>query len=257
VKAAFKPSSSDKWSILRGAHYTAGASKESSVEHLIKPSSKASAHLVIGRDGSMTQLVPFNMVAWHAGKSRWHDMRGLNRYSIGIELDNVGVLEGGAGAWRSWFGRRVADDQVMVAAHKNETRERGWQRYSEAQIKSTMEASDAIVNHYKMIDVLGHDDITPARKQDPGPAFPMDQFQSRLVGRADDENDKFVTTTALNIRSGPGTNHDKLDDCPLAKGTELISDARHGNWHAVEALKADGTALCTGWVHGNYIAPAA
>jgi len=55
-------------------HYTTGASKGSSVEHLTKPSAKPSAHLVIGRDGSITQLVPFNVVAWHAGKSRWHDL---------------------------------------------------------------------------------------------------------------------------------------------------------------------------------------
>lgn len=80
-----------------------------------------------------------------------------------------------------------------------------------------MEAPDAIVNNYKMIDVLGRHNIAPARKRDPRPKFPKDQFQSRIVGRADNQNDKFVTTTALSIQSGPGTTGDKLDDPPSPK----------------------------------------
>lgn len=51
-------------------HYTAGSSAESSVKVLCDPKRKASAHLVVGRDGSVTQLVPFNTVAWHAAQLR-------------------------------------------------------------------------------------------------------------------------------------------------------------------------------------------
>ena len=56
-------------------HYTAGRSAESSVRHFQDPAARASAHLVIGRDGRIWQLVPFNRVAWHAGVSAWGGCR--------------------------------------------------------------------------------------------------------------------------------------------------------------------------------------
>ena len=73
-------------------HYTAGSSAESAVAWLCNPEAKASAHLVIGRDGSITQLAAFNRSAWHAGQSRWAGRNSLNAFSIGIELDNAGKL---------------------------------------------------------------------------------------------------------------------------------------------------------------------
>ena len=73
-------------------HYTAGTSAESSALFLTRPDVSASAHVVIGREGEVFQLVPFNIEAWHAGKSWDAGRGGLNRYSIGIELDNLGKL---------------------------------------------------------------------------------------------------------------------------------------------------------------------
>ena len=70
-------------------HYTAGASAESSIDWLTNPDARASAHVLIARDGGITQLVPFDRRAWHAGRSRWKDRTGLNGWSFGIELDNA------------------------------------------------------------------------------------------------------------------------------------------------------------------------
>ena len=75
-------------------HYTAGTSAESSAKFLVRPDVKASAHVVIGRDGQVIQLVPFNIEAWHAGKSSYRGRNELNHYSIGIELDNLGQSGG-------------------------------------------------------------------------------------------------------------------------------------------------------------------
>ena len=70
-------------------HFTAGSSAKSSVETLLNPKTKASAHLVIAADGAITQLMPFDMVAWHAGKSTYQGRSGFNKFSIGIEIDNL------------------------------------------------------------------------------------------------------------------------------------------------------------------------
>lgn len=236
-------------------HYTAGASAESSIRHLTKASAKASAHLVIGRDGAVTQLVKFNRVAWHAGKSRWNNLKGLNQYSIGIELDNAGALDGGPDQWHSWFGRAYDASDVAVLQHKFDDVERGWHRYTEVQLAAALAAAEAITAQYNILDVLGHDDIAPERKKDPGPAFPMANFQSHLMGRAEDDFEVYETTTRLNVREGPGVDYAKLDGSPLAKGTRILVEVREGSWCYGEILDDDDESTLTGWVHGNFIAP--
>ena len=68
-------------------HYTAGPF-QSSLNTLKNPKVKASAHVIVDRDGSVTQLIPFNEIAWHAGESSYGTRTGLNKYSIGIEIVN-------------------------------------------------------------------------------------------------------------------------------------------------------------------------
>ncbi|MDP6344656.1 MAG: N-acetylmuramoyl-L-alanine amidase [Alphaproteobacteria bacterium] len=237
-------------------HYTAGSSAESSIGHMLKPSAKASAHLVVARDGVISQLVPFNRVAWHAGRSQWHGTVGLNRHAIGIELDNAGKLEWQGNQWRSWFGRSYPEDEILVAAHKHEDRDCGWHVYTEAQLMAVTEAAQAIMDHYSLLDVLGHDDIAPNRKRDPGPAFPMDSFRASITGRDADLPLRFEVRVNLNIRGGPGTAHDKIRDEPLPPGTLVLLHSRESSWCFVEVLDENGAPDLTGWVHGDYIAPA-
>ena len=234
-------------------HYTAGGSVAGTVGTLTDPNSRASAHIVIGRDGDVTQLVPFNRIAWHAGHSRWHGLRGLNAYSIGIELDNAGRLERQGNEWRSWFGRTYPRAEVTEATHKNESRLTGWHVFAPAQIEAAIHIGRLLATHYKLRDVLGHDDISPGRKSDPGPAFPMTSFRSAVMGREWDGIENFETVTRLNIRRGPGADFEKLAASPLAPGTRLTIEMRQGNWCQVEVLGDDDLPSETGWVHGDYI----
>ena len=87
-------------------HYTAGVSAQSSPRYLARPDVKASAHLVIGRLGKIIQLVSFDVEAWHAGQSSYAGRTCLNRFSIGIELDNLGRLAWTAGRFVAECGRR-------------------------------------------------------------------------------------------------------------------------------------------------------
>ena len=236
-------------------HYTAGSSAESAIRTLCNPANKASAHLVIARDGAVTQLVPFNRVAWHAGRSRWRGLVGLNRHAIGIELDNAGKLTRQSGVWKSWFGRTYADEDVLEATHKNETEPCGWHTYTEAQLQRTIDVARLLAGRYPIRDVLGHDDIAPGRKQDPGPAFPMESVASSVLGRQDDAPELYMTRTRLNVRSGPGTDFDKVVATPLSPGTRLDVKSRDRSWCFVDVLDADGAPDLTGWVHGDYIEP--
>ncbi len=235
-------------------HYTAGRDADSSIRWLTRSDARASAHLVIARDGAITQLVPFDRVAWHAGPSRWQGVSGLNRHSIGIELDNAGQLERKGGRWRAWFGAAYSDEEIMEAPLRGSGRMCGWHLYTPEQLDVALEASRAIIHAYGLQELLGHDDISPGRKFDPGPAFPMGSFRAKLFGREEDDSPTYVTTVNLNIRRGPGTHHDRLDVGPLPKGTPLEVLREDGSWRQVNVRgEIQGQRDIQGWVHGDYI----
>ena len=123
-------------------HYTAGSSAEGSVAWMCNPAAKSAAHLVIGRDGGVTQLAAFNRVAWHAGQSQWAGRSGLNGFSIGIELEG---LEG--------------------------------HPFEAAQYQALTQLAKSIAAHYPLKHVAGHEHIAPGRKADPGAGFDWAKFQ--------------------------------------------------------------------------------
>ncbi len=166
-------------------HYTAGTSSASAVSWLKNPASKASAHLVIDRDGSIVQLVPFNRRAWHAGVSQWGQLSGLNHYSIGIELVNAGKLRKRSdGQWLTESKQLIPAADVTVARHQNESESTGWHEYTDVQIATVTAVGQLLNQKYGFTDVLGHDDIAPTRKIDPGPLFPMNSVRGRILGRS-------------------------------------------------------------------------
>lgn len=235
-------------------HYTAGRDLDSSVRSLCtrKPSGNASAHLVVGRDGKVVQLVPFNREAWHAGVSAWRGATGLNRCSIGIELDNAGRLQRAGSRYLAWFGAAYPEDEVIVATHKHERADACWHAYTEAQIAVARELADLLVAAYRLEDVVGHDDIAPGRKSDPGPAFPLDSIRSRVLGRGDASPRKYrVTADLLNIRAGAGSGFPPVAP-PLPEGA-IVAELEAGDqWYRVQVVGGSGVQ---GWVSSRFVAP--
>ena len=236
-------------------HYTAGGNAKGAVGWLCNPASKVSAHLVIGRDGSVTQLVPFDRVAWHAGISQWEGRTGLNAYSIGIELDNAGRLVRKEEGWMAAFGGTYSSSQVMQAAHKHGGAVYGWHIYPEAQLEALLEVCLALYDTYQMLDVVGHDDVAPKRKVDPGPAFPMESFRAKIVGRADDEPVIYETTARLPIRIGPGSNFKPVPGGNLLpRGTRLERITVDGAWWFVYVIEGVNDLYdLQGWIFSRYI----
>jgi N-acetylmuramoyl-L-alanine amidase len=238
-------------------HYTTGSSAESSISWLRNPQAAASAHLVIARDGAVTQLVPFNRIAWHAGKSRWDGRDGLNSFSIGIELDNAGKMERVGNRWVGAVTKKTyPDEEVLLAVHKHArpgSPPVGWHEYTEAQLAAAFEVSSLLMGHYGLRDALGHEDVAPGRKEDPGPAFPMASFRARLLGRRDDAPEMFVISTAVNIRSGPGTEHPTLPGSPLPAGTRVAVEEKQAVWWKVELASPSNDEAVEGWIHSKFL----
>lgn len=237
-------------------HFTAGRSAKSSVSWLSDPASKVSAHLVIGRDGSVTQLVAFNRRAWHAGRSQWAGRSDLNSCSIGVELDNKGKLHRVGNQWRSWFGEVVPDDEVAEAIQKDEHVRSGWHTYSAEQLEALRKVGAALATEYRLSDVMGHEDIAPGRKNDPGPLFPMDSFRASVLGREEGTIPVYICTTTLNLRDQPSSSGNKIVPEGLPDGTELRDLGEHvGSWWRVLVLSTlNGDNDLEGWVHSKYLA---
>ena len=159
-------------------HYTAGRGAESSAIYLTRPDVGASAHLVIGRDGKIFQLVPFNIEAWHAGRSFYRGRAEFNHISIGIELDNLGKLRREGGRFVAACGVEVLPPDVY--ADESGGKLTYWHKYTDKQIRVLHEVCRLLLAEYPIYHILRHSDITP-RKIDPGPALPEITVESVLL----------------------------------------------------------------------------
>ena len=235
-------------------HYTVVTTAAGTVGAFKNPNIQASAHLVLDLDGTFIQMVPFNRKAWHAGKSQWAGRSGCNDFTIGIEVVNPGPLvQRGSGFVdvnnRAWHG------EVIEARHKNgRAPYKFWAAYDPRQLDALREVGPALVSTYRLRDVVGHEDIAPDRKTDPGPAFPLASLRAVSLGRNDDGpedagGERFVTTTTLNVRKGPAVSFDPVPGSPLAKGCELEILDENGPWRHVVTLDA----AIEGWAHGKFL----
>ncbi len=194
------------------------------------------------------------MVTFHPGKSQFGGLVGLNQFSIGIELVNGGRLsKSGDKFFCAVDLRKVPDNEVLLATHKNEKTEAAWHQYTSEQLEVAMEISGLLVKAYNLKDVVGHEDIAPIRKSDPGPAFPMASFRSRAMGREDETLDEFVTSIELNIRSGPGTTFNTITQ-PLPKETKVLVLKTEGTWSFVDVQETvHGIMDLEGWVSSKFL----
>jgi len=164
-------------------HFTAsGVGARGDADFLSNPNAKASAHVVVGETGDYYQIVPFNKKAWHAGVSSWKGKNNCNDYSIGIEVDNWGIVtKKPDGTFQSWTKAPVDASRVVHLKNKRGV-DAYWQTYTDIQLAKVGEITKAILAAYPSIkEIVGHEDVAPGRKTDPGPAFPLARFQSLLT----------------------------------------------------------------------------
>ena len=207
-------------------HYTASGGKDGKgdAEYLSRRQARASAHLVVGRDGSKYQLVDFNKKAWHAGKSKLNGKSNVNGFSIGIEIDNWGWLTNG----KSHTGAEVPEEMIYKAERHGRSE---WEKYPQVQLDVVEELIALLVEAYPSITVIeGHDVISPGRKQDPGPA--LDAFKAMVqekyvkqetpvpTPKASSKRTKEVTASGLRLRLRPVGTAAILSTYP--KGTPVV-----------------------------------
>ncbi|MGR3433511.1 MAG: N-acetylmuramoyl-L-alanine amidase [Shimia sp.] len=191
-----------------------------------------SAHFTIERDGEVTQLVPLNRAAAHAGRSSYHGRDWVNRFSIGIELVSPGRMERSDDAERAraWWGEHfeIADYSIV----ERTTPEHGtglWMPYTTEQLAACEALLHEIVAYRPGIeDIVPHWYVSPGRKIDTGPLFPLAQIKARVLGRDDplgadlearsDPALMWVTTQTpgdgLNMRRWPSFNPNVVNVIP-------------------------------------------
>ena len=134
-------------------HYTGMQSERESLIRLCNPKSKVSSHFLINQKGKVYRLIQDNQIAWHAGISSWAKYKNLNRNSIGIELVNKG--------------------------HSF-----GYTNFKKKQISSLIKICKRLIEKYniKKNNIVGHSDVAPLRKSDPGEKFPWKELASGKIG---------------------------------------------------------------------------
>ena len=134
-------------------HYTNLPSIQASLKHLLNKRNKVSAHYLLDQKGKIYSLVNEKDIAWHAGISSWKVDKLLNKNSIGIELQNTGT----AGNYEKFPNRQISQLEKLILELQN--------KYN---------ISNA--------NILGHSDISPDRKIDPGPKFPWQRLFKNGIG---------------------------------------------------------------------------
>ena len=134
-------------------HYTGMKSEKAAIKKLTDFKSEVSCNYFIKKNGEIVNMVPDLYIAWHAGKSSWKKYQSLNKNSIGIEIANPG--------------------------HRH-----GYNRFSNSQIRSLIKLSRSLIRKYKINsnNILGHSDIAPERKKDPGEKFPWEYLAKKNIG---------------------------------------------------------------------------
>jgi len=124
-------------------HYTDMLTAEEAIGRLCDPDAGVSCHYLVTKDGEVVRMVPEERRAWHAGRSYWRGLTNVNDDSIGIELDNPG--------------------------HTN-----GYEAFPDAQIEALIPLLSDIKQRHNITrgNVVGHSDVAPVRKRDPGELFP-------------------------------------------------------------------------------------
>jgi len=169
-------------------HDTAGSLNPGSSRDYLASSSAVSVHFVIERDGTITQLVPTNRRAAHAGQSSFHGRADCNGFSIGIEIVNPGRLTRVAGGGAvSWFGQDYGYGAFKLADLTTPQHGAGtWMAYTPEQIEAVIALLEALFAGIKTLkDITTHWYISPGRKVDTNPLFPLDSVRARILGRDD------------------------------------------------------------------------
>ena len=134
-------------------HYTGMKNDKSAIRKLTSLNSNVSCHYYITRSGKLIRMIPDLYIAWHAGESNWRNDKSLNYNSIGIEISNPG--------------------------HQH-----GYIKFNKYQIQSLIKLSKFLIKKYKIKkkNILGHSDIAPTRKLDPGEKFPWKYLSKKKIG---------------------------------------------------------------------------
>lgn len=169
-------------------HNTAGWSAESTIEGWREKADGVLAHFIVDRDGKIFQCRACDRTAGHAGKSKWKDpntgrvFEGLNSCSIGIEIANF--AEGRRDTYPAYKMGSLAGKPIprVRRKHRITGMEADWEVFPEVQVAAVEALSKVLVARYNLDSVLGHEDCSPFRKTDPGPAFPLERVV-RACGR--------------------------------------------------------------------------
>lgn len=218
-------------------HDTAGRDEKGSSAEYLATHDVVSAQLVLELDGTLTQLVQFNHKANHAGVSEWRGRQWCNGFSIGIEIVNPGKMtDVGNGKVKPWFDEFFDKDAHPEIKHANTSLhgDGWWLEYTQAQLDTLFELVPFLVREYGLVDIVRHCDISPGRKIDVNPLFPIEKLRAHVFGRdleVDQWADKQADEQTKIVASDFGTVNTPNNDLTLRRWPGFQSERLHNIPH--------------------------
>jgi N-acetylmuramoyl-L-alanine amidase len=228
---------------------------DTSIDWFLNPDAQASAHLLVHRDGHVTQLASFNVETWHAGNSSLNGRSGVNRFSVGVEIVNPGKLTPlGNGRYQAWFGEVYSDSDYSITEQSTpEHGAGGWMGYTPEQIETIERFSVVLFRKYGLDWIWPHWKVSPGRKVDTNPLFPLKHLRSKVIGRRDDEENFGILIANTNQRRWPSYHDNVIQVVPKSERVEVIRSGWYQNgdeyaeWYLIVYNGHEG------WVYGKLI----
>lgn len=236
-----------------------------------KNTAKASVHFVVEIDGRITQLVPTNRRANHAGQSSFNGRKGCNSFSIGIEIVNPGRMTRLSETQaQAWWGEQFAIS--LMGIREITTREHGhglWMPYPQAQLEGVNRLLTCLFRDVpSLTDITTHWYVSPGRKVDVNPLFPLEQLRSAVLGHDDpadsaaeagsvafDDAEAMVKIDApgdtLNLRRWPSLNPNVIGTIPDGANVPVLRAGLFGGRQWLCVLYGGQE----GWIVSRYATP--
>jgi len=193
------------------------------------------AHVLIDRDGLVTQFIPFNKQTGHHLGGSWEGIKDLTSRSIIMVFENHGRLEKQADHFISNQGVKIETTDVFTGIHQNEESLSYWQKFTENQVLIAEKIIRCLTSAYQVKYILGYEEVCPGLQTDPGPAFPLEIMRRKIMKEdiKEQPEDFNIRNIARQVDLSAIVGDEQVDDEERKEAKIVNIRRKSGGWYKV------------------------
>ncbi len=193
------------------------------------------AHVLINRDGLVSQFIPFNEKADQPLDGSWDGMKDLASRSVIVMFENYGRLEKNGDHFIASCGSKVDTSDVFTGIHQNEESLSYWQKFTESQVLVAEKIIRCLTSTYQVKYILGYEEVSPGLQTDPGPAFPLEIMRRKIMKETivDQSEELSVINIAQQVDLSSIINNQHIEDGEKKDAKIVNIRRKSGGWYKV------------------------